>query len=124
MIKALNFLKRIDLDFSDYLLIAIIFAILHLITLIEISIVTKNKDTYILDNLKFLTTWSLSGIIITIFLGLIAEYFENSYIDTVLIVIPIIFFSVWGKFQFQYSTLIDTKNTKTRLKNIKKQNIK
>lgn len=100
-------LSNIDLTFSDYLLLAIILILLHGINVIElISIKDEVDEENRKTNLTLQSTIAFTGIIVTLLCGLIAQYLKNTWIDTGLVLFPLLFIIVWFSQQVKSSAYI------------------
>jgi hypothetical protein len=109
-------LNNIDLTFADYLLLAIILILLHFINVLElVSIKNPNEEVYRVGDLKFQATLTFVGILVTLFCGLIAQYQKNNWIDTVLILFPLLFIVVWFIYQPRSSNFISLGNIHERI---------
>jgi hypothetical protein len=102
-----KFLSSINLPLSDYLLMAVILTLFHVINVMELLSLKKEKeDPYYGSDLRFLSTLSFSGIVVTLICGVVAQNLGGAG-DTLLMLVPVVFMLVWMYKQRRTSRLLD-----------------
>ena len=102
-----NFLSGIHLVFTDYLLMAVILTLFHIINVIEILSLKKEKeDPYYGSDLRFLSGLSFSGIVLTLVCGVVAQNLSGVG-EALLMLVPVVFMLIWMYRQRRTSRLMD-----------------
>lgn len=97
----------INLSFTDYLLMAVILTLFHVINVIEVlSIKKEDQEPYYAADLRFLAGISFTGIVCTIVCGLVAQMTAGLG-DALLMLIPVSFIFFWAYNQRRFSRFIN-----------------
>lgn len=97
----------INLSFTDYLLMAVILTLFHVINVIEVlSIKKEDQEPYYAADLRFLAGISFIGIVCTIVCGLVAQM-TGGLGDALLMLIPIAFIFFWAYNQRKFSRFMN-----------------
>jgi len=107
--------SNINLSFADYLLVAIILTLFHIVNVMEIlSLKNEKQDPYYAADLRFLSGISFTGIVCTIICGIVAQNLSGIG-DTLLMLIPILFIFFWTYNQRRFSKLLDYEKIDLRI---------
>lgn len=104
----MNFLKLLDLQFSDFAILSILLAILYFVSAIE-WLATRgrwNLRTTKSLELRKAASWAFVGIFSTVIAGIVADALARWSIELPLICIPLFFISYWFYFHRRSSDIV------------------